>query len=74
MFDLKTMFDGWGTAILGAIIACIAGGTYFYTKLRVKQKQKAGDRSKQKQKINGDAIHIKQTQKAGNDSKQIQEG
>ena len=74
MFDLNTIFDGWGTALLVALLGLLGGGGLYAYKHRVTQKQRAGNRSLQKQRIKGNTRRIKQSQKAGDDSEQIQEG
>ena len=76
MFNLETIFDGWGTYLISLIITALLGGGAIYCvrKHRIKQKQQAGDRSSQKQSIKGAAKNIKQSQRAGDDSEQIQEG
>ena len=75
--DINTIFDGWGTELIGILIGlCITGvGIWYYKKGRVSQKQKAGDNAKQKQEVKkGDEKKIRQKQKAGDNSEQTQIG
>lgn len=79
-------FDGIGTEIVGIIIGLVIGGTVIYkfvTRNKSKQKQIAGDKSKQHQEfeVEIDAQEegktksdIKQIQKAGNGANQTQIG
>ena len=50
MENLQWLFDGIGTELLSLVIGALGGGAIGYrigTKNKVKQKQKAGDNSKQ---------------------------
>lgn len=89
---MKWIFDGIGTEIVGIIISlifsAIVGGAIGYrvgVKTTTKQIQKAGEGSKQKQKMIIDVKNVdmassksnttfKQSQKAGNNSVQTQVG
>ena len=75
--DINTIFDGWGTELIGILIGlCLTGvGIWCYKKGRVSQKQKAGDIAKQKQEVKkGDEKKIRQKQSAGDNSEQTQIG
>lgn len=86
---IKWVFEGIGTEIIAAIIGLIIGGIGGFAIGRhttSKQKQKAGDSSKQKQaftvdngiiensKHNKEKNTLVQKQEAGNNSEQIQTG
>ncbi len=53
MLDLKTIFDGWGTFLIGFLVTLLIGGGVIHAvrKLSVKQNQRAGKRSSQKQRL-----------------------
>lgn len=75
--DFNTIFDGWGTELIGILIGLFLTGVgiWYYKKGRVNQKQKAGDYAKQKQEVKkGDEKKIRQKQKAGDNSEQTQIG
>lgn len=75
--DLKTMFDGWGTALITTIISLIvaSGGIAFFRKGHIHQKQKGGRNSKQRQE-NKDSSekNVTQIQHGGDFSEQTQIG
>ena len=75
--DFKTIFDGWGTELIGLLVSiCFAGGVVWcYKKGKVTQKQKAENNAKQYQEITTpDEKHVKQEQEAGDNSEQTQIG
>lgn len=74
--DIKTVFDGWGTQLVAAIVAFIVGGgIYIYRKGKVSQRQKAGNYAKQSQKIkSSDEKEVSQSQEAGDNADQTQIG
>ena len=75
--DFNTIFDGWGTELISILIVSVLTGfgIYHYKKVRVSQKQKAGNHAKQRQEVkNGDEKKVRQKQEAGDDSKQTQIG
>ncbi len=91
MYNLEWIFDGIGTEIASGILTLLIGaigGTMFYKiaiKRTAKQKQYAGDDSKQSQEMhvekNGtdnsqlkNKTSIKQVQKAGDNATQVQIG
>ena len=59
-------FDGWAIAIIIFILTLICSGTIYLTRSKVNQKQKAGDRAKQKQQVSSEK------QKARDDAQQDQ--
>ncbi len=69
-------FDGWAIAIIIFILTLICSGTIYLTRSKVNQKQKAGDRAKQKQQVSSatqkDESTITQKQKARDDAQQDQ--
>lgn len=75
--DINTIFDGWGTEIVGILISLgVAGlGVGIYKRGKIKQKQKAGDFAKQRQEVKkSNEKRIRQKQKAGDNSEQTQIG
>lgn len=73
--DLKTMFDGWGTALITTIISLIvaSGGIAFFRKGHIHQKQKGGRNSKQRQEVkNSSSKEVTQSQEGGDNSNQNQ--
>lgn len=75
--DINTIFDGWGTELIGILIGlCITGiGVWYYKKGRVKQKQKAENHAKQRQEVkDGEGKRLHQEQKAGDNAEQTQIG
>lgn len=45
-------FDGWAIGIIIFVLTLLCSGTYIYaTRIKVKQKQKAGDNAQQEQII-----------------------
>ena len=74
-FKISTIFDGWGTEIVGGLIVLIAGflGCKRYKKYKIKQKQKGGKNSVLRQEIKDSTDKdISQSQKAGDNSNLIQ--
>ena len=75
IFNPEIAFDGWAISII-IFILTIFSGTVNLTRSKVKQKQKAGDRAKQKQQVSSatqkDESIITQKQKAGDDAQQDQ--
>lgn len=70
-------FDGWAIGIIIFVLTLLCSGTYIYaTRIKVKQKQKAGKNAQQKQKISSstlkDESNIVQKQKAGDNAQQKQ--
>ena len=75
--DLTTVFDGWGTELIGLLVTiCFGGcGLWYYKRGKISQKQKAGNGSEQNQEVrNSDEKNVAQKQKAGDNSKQTQIG
>lgn len=77
MLKPEIAFDGWAIAIIIFILTLLCSGTYIYlTRSRVNQKQKAGDRAKQRQKASSATLKnesvITQKQKAGDNAQQDQ--
>lgn len=70
-------FDGWAIGIIIFILTLLCSGTGVYVKrINIKQKQKAGKKAKQKQKVSSatlkDDSEVIQKQKAGDNSQQEQ--
>lgn len=69
-------FDGWAIGIIIFVLTLLCSGYIHATRIKVKQKQKAGKNAKQKQKISSstlkDESNIVQKQKAGDDAQQEQ--
>ena len=75
--DINTIFDGWGTEIVGILISLgVAGlGVGIYKRGEIKQKQKTGNFAKQRQEVkDGEGKRIRQKQKAGDNAEQTQIG
>lgn len=73
--DLNTIFDGWGTELVGLLIGSGIVGYCFYKKGKISQKQKAGNNAKQTQEVrNSQEKEVCQEQEAGDNSEQIQIG
>ena len=75
IFNPEIALDGWAISII-IFILTIFSGTVYFTRSKVKQKQKAGDRAKQKQQVSSatqkDESTITQKQKARDDAQQDQ--
>lgn len=69
-------FDGWAIGIIIFILTLLCSGAAYATRIKVKQKQKAGKNARQKQKVSSatlkDESSIVQKQKAGDNSQQEQ--
>ena len=69
-------FDGWAIAIIIFILTLLSSGVYISTRVKIKQKQKAGKGAKQTQKVTSSSLkdenNISQKQKAGDNSEQNQ--
>ena len=87
MNSFQWTFDGWGTAFLSCLITILIGGVGFMLvrNTKIKQKQKAGNNSKQKQVFSGYDKNtpsgkskktniVIQEQTAGDNAEQIQIG
>lgn len=73
--DWKTMFDGWGTQLIAAVVTLVVGGVGFYKRGKSSQTQKAGNYAKQRQEVkNSDKKKVSQSQEAGDDADQTQIG
>lgn len=77
IFSPEIAFDGWGISIILFVLSAFGVGAYVYkTKNKIRQKQKAGDYSKQSQKVSKKSLKdkndISQKQKAGDNANQNQ--
>lgn len=77
LLNPEIAFDGWAISIIIFVVTLLTSGICIYaTRSKVKQKQKAGNGAKQKQKVGfislKDENIITQKQKAGDNSEQNQ--